>query len=76
MTRNYDFSGLTKPLSQCHRAYAARRVDGAVEIWVVQDEALTPPDACVFRTDSKYEAREAAAEIGAMIDAARTLAGA
>lgn len=73
--REYDFSGLTKPLCECVRAYAARTQDGRYEVLVVQDEGLTPPDITVYATLVARSARDAAIELEGMIKAAKLLAG-
>ena len=73
--REYDFSGLTKPLHECVRAYVGRVQDGRFEVLVVQDEGLTPPDITVYTTLVVRAARDAAEEVEGMIKAAKLLAG-
>ena len=73
--REYDFSGLSRPLHECVRAYAGRLQDGHFEVFVVQDEGLTPPDITVYTTLVVRAARDAAEEVEGMIKAAKLLAG-
>ena len=75
MTREYDFSGLSKPLHECARTYAERTSDGRYKVFVVQSEAVTPPDVTVYTTLVARSAQDAAVEVGGMIEAAKLLAG-
>jgi hypothetical protein len=73
--REYDFSGLVRPLQNCVRTYAERTSDGRYEVFVVQSEAMTPPDARVYITLVPRSAQDAAVEVESMIKAAKLLAG-
>lgn len=73
--REYDFSGLSKPLHECIRTYAERTSDGRYKVLVVQDNALTTLDITVYTTLVARSARDAAVEVEDMIKAAKLLAG-
>ena len=72
--REYNFSSLVRPLHACTRTYVANR-NGAYEVFVVQSEDVSPPDAIVSVSNNVYDAREAAAEVGSIIVAAQMMAG-
>jgi len=74
MTREYDFSGLTKPLHECVRVYVGRTQDGRYEVLVVQDETSLGLDTVVYITSVVRSAQDAAVEVEGMIKAARLLA--
>ena len=73
--REYDFSGLTKPLCECVRTYASRTSDGRYKVIMVQDEADVSHDTVVYITLVARSARDAAIEVEGMIKAAKLLAG-
>lgn len=75
MSRNYDFSQLMRPLRHCERAYTARQRDGRIEVFLVQEDDKPWVDCRVYVASDTYDAREACAELGAMIEAARLLVG-
>lgn len=75
MTREYDFSGLTKPLCECVRTYASRTSDGRYEVLVVQDETSLGLDTMIYTTLIPRSAQDAAVEVEGMIKAAKLLAG-
>lgn len=73
--REYDFSGLTRPLHECSRAYVERTSDGRYNVFVVQDETSLGLDIVVYTTLVARSAQDAAEEVGVMIAAAKLLAG-
>jgi hypothetical protein len=73
--REYDFSGLTKPLCECVHTYAARTRDGRYEVLVVQDETSLGLDTVIYITSVARSALDAAVEVEGMIKAAKLLAG-
>jgi hypothetical protein len=75
MTREYDFSGLLRPLHECTRTYAKRTSDGRYKVFVVQDEMRIHHDITVYITSVARSARDAAIEVEGMIKAAKLLAG-
>jgi hypothetical protein len=75
MTREYDFSGLSRPLQNCVRTYASRTSDGRYEVLVVQDETSLGLDTVIYITSVARSAQNAAVEVEGMIKAAKLLAG-
>lgn len=73
--REYDFSGLSKPLHECIRTYAERMSDGRYKVLVVQDELRDHHDVTVYVTLVARSAQDAAVEVEGMIKAAKLLAG-
>lgn len=73
--REYDFSGLSRPLQNCVRTYAERTSDGRYEVFVVQDETSLGLDTVIYITLVARSAQDAAVEVEGMIKAAKLLAG-